>query len=86
MLRMRLGPAVSEFAADWDLSPDVLEARTEYFRRFGLRDARHYGSLMPAEEVARALIFGVTRPPGVVMDTLDMYPEAPMGSGTREFR
>jgi len=86
VLRMRLGPAVSEFAADWDLSPDVLEARTEYFRRFGLRDARHYGSLMPAEEVARALIFGVTRPPGVVMDTLDMYPEAPMGSGTREFR
>ena len=82
--RMRLGPAVSEFAAEWDLSPEALEARTEYFRRFGLRDARHYGSLMPAEEVARALIFAVTRPPGVVMDTIDMYPEAPMGSGITE--
>jgi NADP-dependent 3-hydroxy acid dehydrogenase YdfG len=85
-VRLRLGPAVSEFAAEWDLSPEVLEARTEYFRRFGLRDARHYGSLMPAEEVAEALIFAVTRPPGVVMDTIDMYPEAPIGSGVTELR
>ena len=79
-VRLRLGPAVSEFASDWDLSPEVLEERTNYFRRFGLRDARQYGSLMPAEEVAEALIFAVTRPPGVVMDTIDMYPEAPMGT------
>jgi NADP-dependent 3-hydroxy acid dehydrogenase YdfG len=80
VIRMRLGPAVSEFAAEWDLSPEVLEERTAYFRRFGLRDARHYGSLMPAEEVAAAIVFAVTRPPGVVIDTIDMYPEAPMGS------
>ena len=86
VVRLRLGPAVSEFASEWDLSPEVLEARTQYFRRFGLRDARHYGSLMPAEEVAQALIFAVTRPPGVVMDTIDMYPEAPIGSGPGEFR
>ena len=84
--RMRLGPTVSEFAADWDLSPEVLETRTEYFRRFGLRDARHYGTVMPAEEVARALIFAVTRPPGVVIDTIDMYPEAPAGSAITELR
>jgi NADP-dependent 3-hydroxy acid dehydrogenase YdfG len=85
-VRLRLGPAVSEFAAEWDLSPDVLEARTAYFRRFGLRDARHYGSLLPAEEVAEALLFAVTRPPGVVMDTIEMYPEAPPGSGVTGFR
>jgi len=28
----------------------------------------------------------VTRPPGVVMDTIDMYPEAPIGSGVTELR
>lgn len=86
VIRLRLGPTVSEFASEWDLSPDVLEERTEYFRRFGLRDARHYGSLMPAEEVAGAIVFAVTRPPGVVIDTIDMYPEAPLGSGTRGIR
>lgn len=86
VVRLRLGPAISEFAAEWDLSPEVLEERTEYFRRFGLRDARHYGSLMPAEEVARALIFAVTRPPGVVMDTIDMYPEAPLGTAKKDLR
>ena len=86
VVRLRLGPAVSEFAAKWDLSPEVLEERTDYFRRFGLRDARHYGSLMPAEEVASALIFAVTRPPGVVMDTIDMYPEAPLGNAKKELR
>ncbi|MEE2665580.1 MAG: SDR family NAD(P)-dependent oxidoreductase [Myxococcota bacterium] len=84
--RLRLGPTVSEFAAEWDLSPEVLERRTEYFRRFGLRDARHYGSLMPAEEVARAILFAVERPPGVVIDTIDMYPEAPMGTAITRLR
>ena len=48
--------------------------------------ARHYGSLMPAEEVAGAIVFAVTRPPGVVIDTIDMYPEAPLGSGGRGLR
>ena len=53
---------------------------------WALRDARHYGSLMPAEEVAGAVVFAVTRPPGVVIDTIDMYPEAPLGSGARGLR
>ena len=39
-----------------------------------------------AEEVAEALIFAVTRPPGVVMDTIDMYPEAPLGTATPSLR
>ena len=84
--RLRLGPTVSEFASEWDPSPEVLEERTAYFRRFGLRDARHYGSLMPSEEVARAVLFCVTQPPGVVLDTIDMYPEAPVGSGVDRLR
>ena len=86
IVKLRLGPAMSEFAADWDLSPDAVETRTEFFRRFGLRDARHYGNVMPAEEVAEALIFAVTRPPGVVMDTIDLYPEAPMGNAIKGLR
>jgi NADP-dependent 3-hydroxy acid dehydrogenase YdfG len=86
MIRMRLGPAVSEFAADWDLSPEVFEPRTELFRRFGLRDARHLGNVMAAEEVAEAILFAIGRPPGVVIDTIDMYPEAPLGNAVKGLR
>jgi len=86
MIRLRLGPAQSEFWLGWDLSPEVLERRTEFFRRFGLRDARHYGNVMPAEQVAEALIFAISRPPGVVIDTIDLYPEAPLGNAMRGLR
>jgi hypothetical protein len=77
---------MSEFAADWDLSPEVLEPRTELFRRFGLRDARHFGNVMAAEDVAEAVLFAVGRPLGVVIDTIDMYPEAPLGDAVRGLR
>jgi NADP-dependent 3-hydroxy acid dehydrogenase YdfG len=84
--RMRLGPTMSDFAAEWDLSPEVLEARTELFRRFGLRDARHFGTVMEAEDVAEAILFAVTRRPGVTLDTIDMYPEAPLGNAVKGLR
>ena len=32
------------------------------------------------------MIFAVTRPPGVVMDTIDMYPEAPLGTAVKGLR
>ncbi|MBW2422905.1 MAG: SDR family NAD(P)-dependent oxidoreductase [Deltaproteobacteria bacterium] len=86
IIRMRLGPTMSEFAADWDLSPEVLEPRTALFRRFGLRDARHFGNVMAAEDVAEAVLFAVGRPLGVVIDTIDMYPEAPLGDAVRGLR
>ena len=86
IIRLRLGPAMSEFAAEWDLSPEALEMRTELFRRFGLRDARHLGNVMPAAEVADAILFAVGRRPGVVVDTIDMYPEAPLGNAVKGLR
>ena len=86
IIRLRLGPTMSEFAAEWDLSPEALEMRTELFRRFGLRDARHFGNVMPAAEVAEAILFAVGRPPGVVVDTIDIYPEAPLGNAVKGLR
>lgn len=86
IIRMRLGPTMSDFAADWDLSPEALETRTELFRRFGLRDARHFGTVMEADDVAEAVIFAVSRRPGVTVDTIDMYPEAPLGNAAKGLR
>jgi NADP-dependent 3-hydroxy acid dehydrogenase YdfG len=86
IIRMRLGPTASDFAAEWDASPQVLEARTELFRRFGLRDARHFGTVMEADDVADAILFAVSRRPGVAVDTIDMYPEAPLGNAVKGLR
>jgi NADP-dependent 3-hydroxy acid dehydrogenase YdfG len=86
IIRLRIGPTMSEFASEWDLSPEALQARTELFRRFGLRDARHFGTVMRAEDVADAILYAVTRPPGVVVDTIDLYPEAPLGDAAKGLR
>src|SRR5215510_12524501 len=40
VIRLRLGPAVSEFAIGWDLTPETMQKRTEHWASFGLRDAR----------------------------------------------
>src|SRR5262245_28588375 len=40
VIRLRLGPAVSEFAIGWDLAPESTQKRTEHWAAFGLRDAR----------------------------------------------
>ena len=31
VIKLRVGPALSEFASGWDMSPDLLKARTEYW-------------------------------------------------------
>jgi NADP-dependent 3-hydroxy acid dehydrogenase YdfG len=86
IIRLRIGPTQSEFGAEWDISPEAFEARTELFRRFGTRDARHLGTVMQAEDVAEAVLFAVERPPGVVVDTIDIYPEAPLGNAVKGLR
>ncbi|MBJ19430.1 MAG: SDR family NAD(P)-dependent oxidoreductase [bacterium] len=86
VIRLRIGPTMSEFGAEWDLSPQALEERTELFRRFGTRDARHLGTLMQADDIAQAILFAVGRPPGVVIDTIDIYPEAPLGNAVKGLR
>jgi len=81
IVKLRLGPAVSEFAFAWDLSPDVVQARTDYWASFGLRDARmmaqeNMGVLMP-EDVAREIVHAVTRPRHVLLDTIELQPNVP---------
>ena len=71
---IRVGPAVSEFASDWD--PGDAESHIPYWRRFGLQ---RFEGAMPAEQVAHAVAFAVTRPQGVLLDTLEIQPAAPIG-------
>ena len=47
-----------------------------YWPRFGLQ--RHDGYLDPAA-IAHAVVTAVTAPPGVLVDTIEVQPEAPMG-------
>lgn len=73
--KVRLGPTVSEFGAEWDL--DQIGERVAYWRDYGLRDARLLGHLLPAETVAAAVIDAVNRPAGVWIDTIEIQPAAP---------
>ena len=71
---MRVGPTLSEFGFGWPM--DTLEDIMSYWPRFGLQ--RHGGLLEP-EAIARAVVTAVTAPPGVVVDTVEVQPEAPVG-------
>jgi NADP-dependent 3-hydroxy acid dehydrogenase YdfG len=81
VIKVRLGPALSEFAVGWDLSPEAMQARTEYWASFGLRDARmvaqrNLGLLMP-QDVARQVVHAVTQPRHVLLDTIELQPAVP---------
>jgi NADP-dependent 3-hydroxy acid dehydrogenase YdfG len=71
---VRVGPTLSEFGFGWDV--EELSDIMGYWPRFGLQ--RHGGILEP-EAVARAVVTAVTAPPGVLMDTIEVQPEAPLG-------
>jgi NAD(P)-dependent dehydrogenase (short-subunit alcohol dehydrogenase family) len=71
---IRVGPTLSEFGFGWSM--DLLEELMPYWSRFGLQ--RHAGILEP-EAIARAVVTAVTAPPGVLFDTIEVQPEAPIG-------
>jgi NADP-dependent 3-hydroxy acid dehydrogenase YdfG len=73
---VRVGPTVTEFGFGWDM--DVLEGLMALWPRYGLQ--RHAGVLEPSA-VARAVVFAVTAPPGVHLDTIEVQPEAPTDEG-----
>jgi NADP-dependent 3-hydroxy acid dehydrogenase YdfG len=81
VIRLRLGPAFSEFALAWDLTPEAIQKRTEYWASFGLRDARLMAqdnlSLQMPEDVARAVVHAVTQPRHVLVDTIELQPAVP---------
>jgi NADP-dependent 3-hydroxy acid dehydrogenase YdfG len=70
---VRVGPTVSEFGFGWDMSH--IEELLGYWNRYGLQ--RHGGVLDP-EAIARAVVTVVTAPPGVLIDTIEVQPEAPI--------
>jgi NADP-dependent 3-hydroxy acid dehydrogenase YdfG len=74
--KIRVGPTLTEFGSSWSL--ERAAEQFEYWRGFGLRDARLLGALLPAEAVARAVILAVTQPPGTWLDTVEIQPEAPI--------
>jgi NADP-dependent 3-hydroxy acid dehydrogenase YdfG len=81
VIKLRLGPALSEFALTWDLTPETMQRRTEHWASFGLRDARmvaqgNLGILMP-DDVARAVVHAVTQPRHVLQDTIELQPSVP---------
>ena len=71
---VRVGPTLTEFGFAWPM--DDLEDLMAYWPRFGLQ--RHAGMLDPSA-VARAVATAVTAPPGVLVDTIEVQPEAPVG-------
>lgn len=81
VIKLRLGPTMSEFALSWDLSPEVMKARTGHWATFGLRDGRmmsqgNMGILMP-QDVAREVVHAVTQPRHVLVDTIELQPAVP---------
>ena len=83
--QLALGPALSEFAFAWDLTPETTQKRTEHWASFGLRDARmmakgDLGLLMP-DDVARVIVHAVTQPRHVLVDTIELQPAVPRRPG-----
>jgi NADP-dependent 3-hydroxy acid dehydrogenase YdfG len=81
VIKLRLGPTLSEFALAWDLAHETTRKRTAHWASFGLRDARmlaqgNLGMLMP-DDVARAVVHAVTQPRHVLLDTIELQPSVP---------
>ena len=85
VITLRLGPALSEFAMEWDMAPEALAQRTQHWAAFGLRDARMLAqenlSILTPEEVARAVVHAVTQPRQVLIETIELQPAVPRRPG-----
>ena len=75
-MTVRVGPSMSEFSSSW--KPGDHERSHPFWQHFGLQ--RHPGFL-PADQIGRAVVFAVTSPHGVLLDTIEVQPEAPMEAG-----
>jgi NADP-dependent 3-hydroxy acid dehydrogenase YdfG len=70
---VRVGPTLTDFASGW--TPEQVAELMTYWPRFGVQ--RHFHTLNP-EDVARAVVYAVTSPPGVHIDVIEVQPEAPI--------
>jgi NADP-dependent 3-hydroxy acid dehydrogenase YdfG len=85
VIKLRVGPALSEFGLAMDLTPEGTRKRTDYWNSFGLRDARMmtkgtFDILMP-EDVARAAVHAITQPRHILLDTIEIQPAAKKTGG-----
>lgn len=70
---VRVGPTLTGFADDWDLS--VFEELMPRWQRFGIQ--RHFNTMQP-EDVARAVVTVVTAPPHMWMPIVEIQPNPPL--------
>jgi len=70
---VRVGPTLTDFASGW--APEQVAELLTYWPQFGVQ--RHFQTLRP-EDVARAVVYAVTSPPGVHIDVVEVQPEAPI--------
>jgi NADP-dependent 3-hydroxy acid dehydrogenase YdfG len=85
VIKLRVGPTLSEFSRGWDLTPETMQKRTSHWASFGLRDARmvaqgNLGLLMP-EDVARTVVQALMQPRHVLIDTIEVQPSVPRETG-----
>ena len=81
VMKVRLGPAISEFSVTWDLTAETMQKRTDHWASFGLRDARMLAEgrlgLLTPDDVAREVVHAVTQPRHVLLDTIELQPAVP---------
>jgi NADP-dependent 3-hydroxy acid dehydrogenase YdfG len=69
---VRVGPTLTDFASDW--TAEQVGDLMGYWPKYGIQ--RHFNTLHP-DDVARAVVYAVTSPPGVHLDLIEVQPEAP---------
>ncbi len=70
---VRVGPTISGFADDWDLT--IFEELIPRWQRFGIQ--RHWNVMVP-EDVARAVVTVVTAPPHMWVPIVEVQPNPPV--------
>ena len=69
---VRVGPTLTDFASGW--TPEQVDGLMTYWPHYGIQ--RHFNTLHP-DDIARAVVYAVTSPPGVHIDVVEVQPEAP---------
>ncbi len=69
---IRVGPTLTDFASGW--TSEQVDGLMATWPRYGIQ--RHFNTLHP-DDIARAVLYAVTSPPGVHIDVVEVQPEAP---------
>jgi NADP-dependent 3-hydroxy acid dehydrogenase YdfG len=69
---VRVGPTLTDFGTGW--TPEQIDGLLSYWPHYGIQ--RHFNTLHP-DDIARAVVYAVTSPPGVQIDVVEVQPEAP---------